>query len=156
MPPKITSTWSCWTSLVALTSATLSEVALSSRYRSICRPSKPPFALMSLIAILATLALAIPMNESAPDWSVITPTLIGVSFMALSPRFLGRRIEPYAGSWSRRCDGNGSGRRRKSGTPTHRHEIVRPFHLLLEGGGEDAVGQKVDVFGEEIEHQLVD
>ena len=30
MPPKITSTLSCWTSLVALASATLSIVALSS------------------------------------------------------------------------------------------------------------------------------
>src|ERR1700730_17473534 len=95
MPPKITSTRSCSTSFEALASATLSVVALSSRYRSICRPNKPPFALMSLITILATFALAIPRNESGPVWSVITPTLMDRptevvdSFMAFSPRKTG-------------------------------------------------------------------
>src|SRR6266571_3224434 len=76
MPPKITSTWSCWTSFIALASPTLSVVSLSSRYSSILRPNRPPLALMSSITILATFALAIPMNERAPVWSVITPTLI--------------------------------------------------------------------------------
>src|SRR5579862_1048036 len=84
MPPKITSTLSCWTSLAALASATLSMVALSSRQRSIWRPSKPPFALISLITILATLALAIPMNDSGPVWSAITPTLMDDSVMTFS------------------------------------------------------------------------
>ena len=84
MPPKITSTLSCWTSLVALASATLSMVALSSRYRSTCRPSRPPFALMSSMTILATLALAMPTNESGPVWSAITPTLMDDSVMAFS------------------------------------------------------------------------
>ncbi len=32
---------------------------------------------MSSITIRATFALAMPMNESAPVWSVITPTLMG-------------------------------------------------------------------------------
>src|SRR5213592_3572554 len=45
---------------------------------------------MSLITILATFALAIPMNESAPVWSVITPTLMDDSFIAFSPFKTGR------------------------------------------------------------------
>ena len=51
-------------------------MALSSRYRSIFRPNKLPFALMSPMTILATFALAIPQNESGPVWSVITPPLM--------------------------------------------------------------------------------
>jgi hypothetical protein len=39
-------------------------------------PNSPPLALMSLITILATFALAIPKNESGPVWSVMTPTLM--------------------------------------------------------------------------------
>src|SRR5574341_1094732 len=65
-----------WTSFLALASATLSDVALSSRYRSICRPNRPPLELISLITILATFALAIPKNESGPVMSVTTPTLM--------------------------------------------------------------------------------
>ena len=76
MPPKITSTWSCSTSFVALAAATESVVALSSRYRSTCRPNRPPLALMSPMTILATFALATPTNESGPVWSVMTPTLM--------------------------------------------------------------------------------
>jgi len=83
--PKITSTLSCSTSFAALASDTLSVVALSSRCRSTCRPSRPPFALMSLMSILATFALAVPITESGPVWSVTTPTLIDESFIALSP-----------------------------------------------------------------------
>src|SRR5262245_15676517 len=39
---------------------------------------------MSLMTILATLALAIPTNESGPVWSAITPTLMDDSVMAFS------------------------------------------------------------------------
>ena len=60
MPPNSTSTPSCSTSLVALASATLSMVALSSRCSSSRRPSKPPCALMSSMTIRATLAFAMP------------------------------------------------------------------------------------------------
>ena len=77
MPPKTTSTLSCSTSLAAFAAATASSVALSSRYSSRCRPSRPPLALMSPMTILATLALASPTNESGPVWSAMTPTLMG-------------------------------------------------------------------------------
>jgi len=50
--------------------------------RSIWRPSRPLFALMSSTTIFATLALAIPMNESGPVWSAMTPTLMDACFMA--------------------------------------------------------------------------
>ena len=39
---------------------------------------------MSLMTIFATLALAMPMNESGPVWSAMTPTLMDASFMAFS------------------------------------------------------------------------
>ena len=77
--------------------------------RSSWRPNRPPLALMSSITILATLALAMPMNESGPVWSAITPTLIDGSLMAISsvaagPRGLGscerecrRRAGPHMG-----------------------------------------------------------
>src|SRR6185295_12827194 len=57
--------------------ATASSVAPSSRRSSSCRPSRPPLALMSPTTILATLAIAVPMTESGPLWSAMTPTLIG-------------------------------------------------------------------------------
>ena len=41
--------------------------------------SRPPFALMSPMTILATLALASPIIESGPVWSAMTPTLMGSS-----------------------------------------------------------------------------
>jgi hypothetical protein len=53
-------------------------------------PQQATHALMSLMTILATFALAMPKNESAPVWSVITPTLMDRptevvdSFMAFS------------------------------------------------------------------------
>src|SRR3954453_17872770 len=72
MPPTTTSTARS-TSFAAAASATVSSVALSSTNNSTGRPGRPPRALMSSITILATLALAIPMNESAPVWSVTTP-----------------------------------------------------------------------------------
>src|SRR4051794_1872903 len=74
MPPTTTSTAVRSTSLAATVSATLSSVALSSMNNSTGRPSRPPRALMSSITILATFALAMPMNESGPVWSVMTPT----------------------------------------------------------------------------------
>ncbi len=77
MPPKTTSTLSCSTSFVATALATASSVAPSSRHSSRCRPSRPPLALMSPMTILATLALAVPTNESGPVWSAMTPTLMG-------------------------------------------------------------------------------
>ena len=40
---------------------------------------------MSSMTILATFALAMPMNESGPVWSVTTPTLIDESFIAPFP-----------------------------------------------------------------------
>ena len=39
---------------------------------------------MSSTTILATLALATPMNERVPVWSAITPTLIDDFVMAFS------------------------------------------------------------------------
>src|SRR4051794_20737301 len=81
MPPRSTSTWSSWTSLAALAAAFASSVALSSRISSTRRPRMPPAALMSSTTILATLAPAMPMKDSAPVWSAITPTLM--SSMAL-------------------------------------------------------------------------
>src|ERR1700730_4653784 len=82
MPPKITSTLSCATSLAALASATASVVAPSSRESSSFRPSRPPLALISSTTILATLALARPMNESPPVSSAIMPTLMDGCVMA--------------------------------------------------------------------------
>ena len=73
MPPTTTST-SAPTSFAAAASAASSSVALSSTNSSIGRPSRPPFALMSSITILATLTLAMPMNDRAPVWSVTRPT----------------------------------------------------------------------------------
>src|SRR3954471_21781197 len=84
MPPKTTSTCSSWTSLVAAASAAASSVALSSTNSSIGRPRSPPLSLMSPMTIRATFALAMPMNESGPVRSMMTPTLIGVGvFTAL-------------------------------------------------------------------------
>ena len=40
---------------------------------------------MSSITILATLALARPMNESGPVWSAIMPTLMGACAMQMPP-----------------------------------------------------------------------
>src|SRR4051812_45838180 len=77
MPPSTTSTWRSSTSFAAADSATASSVALSSMNSSIGRPSRPPRALMSSITIVATLALATPMNDSGPDRSVTTPTRAG-------------------------------------------------------------------------------
>src|SRR3954452_1096067 len=77
MPPTTTSTPTCSTSLDATASATASSVALSSTNSSTGRPSRPPRSLMSSTTILATLALAMPMNERAPDWSVTRPTRAG-------------------------------------------------------------------------------
>src|SRR3954452_16392385 len=74
MPPSTTSTWRSSTSFAATFSATASSVALSSMNSSTGRPSRPPRALMSSITIFATFALAIPMNESGPVWSVTMPT----------------------------------------------------------------------------------
>src|SRR5689334_16420531 len=76
MPPTTTSTERS-TSFAAAVSATASSVALSSTNSSIGRPSSPPRTLMSSITILATLTLATPMNDSAPVWSVTTPTRAG-------------------------------------------------------------------------------
>src|SRR3954454_15590551 len=84
MPPRITSTSSRSTSFVAAAAAAASVVSLSTRYSSTFRPSKPPFALMSSMTILATLALATPINDSGPVWSVMTPTLIADDGIALS------------------------------------------------------------------------
>ena len=61
----------------ATASATASSVALSSTNSSTGRPSRPPRALMSSITILATLALAMPMKDRAPVWSVMRPTRAG-------------------------------------------------------------------------------
>src|SRR5205085_2672623 len=77
MPPTTTSTAACSTSLAATASATLSSVALSSMNNSTGRPRRPPPLLMSSITILATLTLAMPMKESGPVWSVMTPTRAG-------------------------------------------------------------------------------
>src|SRR4051812_45482952 len=74
MPPTTTSTPTCSTSLVATASATASSVALSSTNNSTGRPRRPPRSLMSSMTILATLTLAMPMNDRAPVWSVMTPT----------------------------------------------------------------------------------
>src|SRR4051812_22723892 len=82
MPPNTTSTWSSWISFVATASAAASSVSLSSRWSSMCRPNRPPRALMSSITMRATFAPATPMNERAPVWSVITPTLIGSGVIA--------------------------------------------------------------------------
>src|SRR6478735_6752775 len=86
MPPTTTSTPTCSTSLVATASATASSVALSSTNSSTGRPRRPPRSLMSSITILATLALAMPMNERAPVWSVTRPTRAGrLSALMLRP-----------------------------------------------------------------------
>src|ERR1700681_525652 len=77
MPPMTTSTSMCSTSFAATASATAASVALSSRNSSTGRPRSPPRALMSSTTILATLALATPMKDSAPVWSVIMPTRAG-------------------------------------------------------------------------------
>src|SRR4051794_6583649 len=76
MPPSTTSTERS-TSLAAAASATASSVALSSTNSSTGRPRRPPRALMSSMTILARLTLAMPMNESAPVWSVMRPTRVG-------------------------------------------------------------------------------
>src|SRR5690349_7493354 len=83
MPPTTTSTCCRSTSLVATVAATSSSVALSSMNSSMGRPSRPPAALMSSATILATLALATPMNDRAPVWSVIRPTRAGRSLTVL-------------------------------------------------------------------------
>src|SRR3954471_6224808 len=77
MPPKTTSTPSCWMSFLAQSAAMASSVALSSRCSSRWRPRRPPLALMSPITMRATLAFARPMSESGPAWSAMTPTLMG-------------------------------------------------------------------------------
>src|SRR3954451_14825508 len=77
MPPKTTSTPSCWMSFLAQSAAMASSVALSSRCSSRWRPRRPPLALMSPITMRATLAFARPMIESGPVWSAMTPTLMG-------------------------------------------------------------------------------
>src|SRR5579871_2297834 len=89
MPPTTTSTARS-TSLAAAASATASSVALSSTNNSIGRPSRPPRALMSSITILATLTLAIPMNESGPVWSVTRPTRAGrlIAAVIVASRFV--------------------------------------------------------------------
>src|SRR5438132_7702890 len=78
-------------------------------YSSIFRPNSPPLALMSSITIFATFALAIPMNERAPVWSVITPTLIrraeADSSIAFSPLQTG-----LLGSWAAAPDAGGPAR----------------------------------------------
>src|SRR5438128_10035442 len=74
MPPTTTSTSAPCTSLAAAAAATSSSVALSSTNNSTGRPRRPPRALRSSMTILVTLTLAIPMNDRAPVWSVITPT----------------------------------------------------------------------------------
>jgi hypothetical protein len=66
MPPITTSTSASWTSLAAAMCATWSSVALSSTYSSTGRPSRPPWASMSSVTILARLTLAMPMKDSAP------------------------------------------------------------------------------------------
>src|SRR5215831_99007 len=38
----------------------------------------------------------------------------------------------------------------------HRFKIVRALYRLIEDVGEDPIGQKLDIFGEEAEHELVD
>src|SRR4029079_16544907 len=76
MPPTTTSTARS-TSFAAAASATASSVALSSTNSSTGRQRRPPRALMSSITILARLTLAMPMNESAPVWSVMRPTRVG-------------------------------------------------------------------------------
>src|SRR6478735_4281498 len=73
----MTATWFCSTSFRALAAATSSSLALSSRYRSRCRPRRPPLALMSPMTMRATFAFATPMIESGPVWSAMTPTLMG-------------------------------------------------------------------------------
>ena len=52
--------------LGAAACAALSSVALSSMNNSIGWPRRPPSSLMSSITILATFALAIPMNDRGP------------------------------------------------------------------------------------------
>src|SRR5882672_3482534 len=76
MPPTTMSTARS-TSFAAAASATSSSVALSSTNSSTGRPRRPPRSLMSSITILATLTLAMPMNDRAPVWSVMTPTRAG-------------------------------------------------------------------------------
>src|SRR5882672_7234138 len=76
MPPTTMSTARS-TSFAAAASATASSVALSSTNNSTGRPRRPPRSLMSSITILATLTLAMPMNDRAPVWSVMTPTRAG-------------------------------------------------------------------------------
>src|SRR5689334_933259 len=73
MPPTTTSTDRS-TSFAAAASATPSSVALSSTNSSTGRPRRPPRTLMSSITILATLTLAMPMNDRAPVWSLMSPT----------------------------------------------------------------------------------
>src|SRR3954453_559352 len=77
MPPSTTSTWRSSTSFAATASATASSVALSSMNSSTGRPSRPPRAFRSSITMVATLALATPMNDNGPDRSVTTPTRAG-------------------------------------------------------------------------------
>jgi hypothetical protein len=49
---------------------------------------------MSSITIRATFALATPMNDSAPVWSVITPTLIGPADDGPRPSWLQEALCP--------------------------------------------------------------
>src|SRR5437763_792574 len=51
---------------------------------------------MSLMTIFATLALAMPMNDSGPVWSAITPTLMPCSLMAFSSQVPRPKLP---GSW---------------------------------------------------------
>ena len=56
---------------------------------------------MSSITILATLALAMPMNDRAPVWSVMTPTLMDCPFavdaaMARTPLETSHRVSEGA------------------------------------------------------------
>ena len=76
MPPSSTSSFSSRTSFLDLASATLSVVALSSRWRLSGLPYNPPLELISSITIFAMFPLATPRSESGPVISVITPTLM--------------------------------------------------------------------------------
>src|SRR3954454_9707846 len=133
MPPNTTSTWSSWISFVATASAAASSVSLSSRWSSICRPNRPPRALMSSITMRATFAPATPMNERAPVWSVITPTLIGSGVIA--PADLGHlRRALVSGFLHDRRDGGIGGKR----LPAFRVPVEdHPDAIVLVGVAED-------------------
>ena len=77
MPPKITSTWSCWTSLVAAASA---DAVVGRAVLEVQLELAPQQAALGVDVVddhPGHVGVGEPMNESGPVWSAMTPTLMG-------------------------------------------------------------------------------